>query len=80
MGLDTSSNISLWKDKALVETNVAVLWSFQVRNTSMSSERSVNTSFVKHYSTHSLFVNVVMVKLAVSRRYQYSRVTRLSFL
>lgn len=31
MGLDTSSNMSLWKDRALVEVNLAVLHSFQVR-------------------------------------------------
>src|SRR5688500_10344596 len=28
LGLDTSSNRSLWKDRALVELNLAVLWSF----------------------------------------------------
>ena len=30
MGLDTKQNRSLWKDKALVEVNIAVLSSFQV--------------------------------------------------
>lgn len=30
MGLDTSTNANLWKDQALVECNVAVLYSFQV--------------------------------------------------
>ena len=33
MGLDTNSNASLWKDRALVEANVAVIHSFQVTNT-----------------------------------------------
>ena len=30
MGLDTRKTSSLWKDQALVETNIAVLHSFQV--------------------------------------------------
>ena len=30
MGLDTKQDRSLWKDKAMVEVNVAVLSSFQV--------------------------------------------------
>lgn len=30
MGLDVSSNSTLWKDKAVVEANVAVMHSFQV--------------------------------------------------
>lgn len=30
MGLDTRSPATLWKDKAMVEVNVAVLYSFQV--------------------------------------------------
>ena len=30
MGLDTKQDRSLWKDKALVEVNIAVLSSFQV--------------------------------------------------
>lgn len=32
MGLNTSSNATLWKDKALVELNVAVMHSYQVMN------------------------------------------------
>jgi nitric oxide synthase oxygenase domain/subunit len=30
MELNTSSNASLWKDRALVELNLAVMYSFQV--------------------------------------------------
>lgn len=30
MELDTRSNMSLWKDRALVEVNISVLHSFQV--------------------------------------------------
>lgn len=32
MGLDTRTSTSLWKDKAMIEANVAVLHSFQVWN------------------------------------------------
>ena len=31
MGLDTMTNMSLWKDKALIELNYAILYSFQVK-------------------------------------------------
>ena len=47
MGLDTSSNISLWKDKALIEANVAVLYSFQVRIASINQNRIYNAPFPK---------------------------------
>ena len=30
MGLVTTTNVNLWKDQALLEANVAVLYSFQV--------------------------------------------------
>jgi nitric-oxide synthase, brain len=30
MGLDTMTNMSLWKDRALIELNYAILYSFQV--------------------------------------------------
>ena len=30
MGLDVKSNFSLWRDKALIELNYAILYSFQV--------------------------------------------------
>lgn len=33
MGLDTRKTSSLWKDQALVEINIAVLYSFQVKDT-----------------------------------------------
>ena len=31
MGFDTRKSSSLWKDRTLVEVNVAVLYSFQVK-------------------------------------------------
>lgn len=44
--LDTSTNISLWKDKALVELNEAVLYSF----------RSQNVSIVDHHTACEQFL------------------------
>ena len=35
MGLDTNRDSSLWKDRVVVEANVAVLHSFQVRKISV---------------------------------------------
>ena len=32
IGLDTRSPTNLWKDKAMIEVNIAVLHSFQVRS------------------------------------------------
>ena len=37
MGLDTKKSSSLWKDRALVEVNIAVLHSFQVSLNYMSA-------------------------------------------
>jgi nitric oxide synthase oxygenase domain/subunit len=42
MGLDTRTPVTLWKDKALVETNLAVLHSFQVILNSPASVDIVN--------------------------------------
>jgi len=38
MGLDTKNPTTLWKDRALVELNLAVLYSFQVRLDSSKEE------------------------------------------
>ncbi len=38
MGLDTSSPTTLWKDRAVLELNAAVLHSFQVINDKNESE------------------------------------------
>jgi hypothetical protein len=39
MGLDTRTNATLWKDRAVVEVNVAVMYSFQVGNRQGRSPR-----------------------------------------
>jgi nitric-oxide synthase, bacterial len=47
MGLDTKSSISLWKDKALVELNVAVLHSFRVNGVSIVDHHTAAQQFKK---------------------------------
>jgi nitric-oxide synthase len=46
--LDTSSDRTLWKDRALVELNVAVLHSFEVAGVTMSDHHTESRRFVKH--------------------------------
>ncbi|XP_053625509.1 nitric oxide synthase-like [Plodia interpunctella] len=48
MGLDTNSYASLWKDKALVEINIAVLHSFHRDNASIVDHHSASEQFIKH--------------------------------
>ncbi|XP_022819321.1 nitric oxide synthase-like protein isoform X2 [Spodoptera litura] len=48
MGLDTRTPINLWKDKALVECNVAVLHSFQQHNATIVDHHTASESFIKH--------------------------------
>lgn len=48
MGLDVSSNSSLWKDKAVVEANIAVMHSFQKANVTITDHHSASESFLKH--------------------------------
>lgn len=48
MGLDTNSFVSLWKDKALVEVNIAVLHSFHRDNVSIVDHHSASEQFQKH--------------------------------
>uniref|UniRef100_A0A670KIF4 Nitric oxide synthase n=1 Tax=Podarcis muralis TaxID=64176 RepID=A0A670KIF4_PODMU len=45
MGLDTQTTSSLWKDKAAVEMNVAILHSFQV---TIVDHHAIADSFMKH--------------------------------
>ncbi|XP_071508617.1 nitric oxide synthase, salivary gland-like [Diadema antillarum] len=48
MGLDISTNSTLWKDQALVEANVAVLHSYQKMNVTITDHHSASESFMKH--------------------------------
>ncbi|CAG7730913.1 unnamed protein product [Allacma fusca] len=49
MGLDTKNPTTLWKDRALVELNLAVLFSFQKAGVTVVDHHSASESFMKHY-------------------------------
>ena len=49
MGLDVRNPSSLWKDKALVEVNIAVLHSYQTHNITIVDHHTASESFMKHY-------------------------------
>ncbi|CRL03651.1 CLUMA_CG016518, isoform A, partial [Clunio marinus] len=53
MGLDTRNPSSLWKDKALVEINIAVLHSYQRKNITIVDHHTASESFMKHYENES---------------------------
>lgn len=48
MGLDTRRTSSLWKDKAAVELNLAVLHSFQMAKVTIVDHHAATESFMKH--------------------------------
>uniref|UniRef100_A0A1W7RA54 Nitric oxide synthase n=1 Tax=Hadrurus spadix TaxID=141984 RepID=A0A1W7RA54_9SCOR len=48
MGLDTRSASTLWKDKAVVEINIAVLYSFQLANVTIVDHHNASESYMKH--------------------------------
>ncbi|KAL3869055.1 hypothetical protein ACJMK2_041782 [Sinanodonta woodiana] len=48
MKLDTRNNSSLWKDQALVEVNVAVLYSYQEMGVTIMDHHAAAESFMKH--------------------------------
>lgn len=49
MGLDTRSKLSLWKDRALIELNCAVLHSFMVCGVSIIDHHTASTQFMRHW-------------------------------
>ena len=51
MQLDTSNNTSLWKDKALVELNYAILYSFQKANISVIDHHTISEQFLRFFET-----------------------------
>ena len=53
MELDIKNINSLWKDKALVELNYAVLSSFQNNNITITDHHSASESFMKHYENEN---------------------------
>lgn len=48
MGLDTRSHSTLWKDRAVVEVNFAVLYSFQRDNVTIMDHHGASESYMKH--------------------------------
>ena len=48
MGLDTSTNRSLWKDRAMVELNVAVLHSFETAGVTITDHHTESRRFLIH--------------------------------
>lgn len=48
LGLDTSTERSLWRDHALVELNVAVLYSFEQAGVSMTDHHTESRRFLTH--------------------------------
>ena len=48
MGLDTSTNRTLWKDKALNELNLAVLHSFTAAGVTITDHHTESARFLKH--------------------------------
>ncbi|MFC5823769.1 nitric oxide synthase oxygenase [Nonomuraea insulae] len=50
LGLDTSTERSLWRDHALVELNVAVLHSFELAGVTMTDHHTESRRFLTHLS------------------------------
>jgi nitric-oxide synthase len=48
LGLDISSDRSLWKDRALVELNLAVLWSFDRAGITLADHHTESRRFLLH--------------------------------
>jgi nitric-oxide synthase len=48
MGLDTHNDRSLWKDRALLELNTAVMHSFAADGVSMVDHHTASRQFVRH--------------------------------
>nr|O61309.1 RecName: Full=Nitric oxide synthase; AltName: Full=NOS type I; AltName: Full=Neuronal NOS; Short=N-NOS; Short=nNOS [Lymnaea stagnalis]AAC17487.1 nitric oxide synthase [Lymnaea stagnalis] len=48
MGLNTETASSLWKDRVLIEVNVAVLYSFESANVTIVNHHDASTDFISH--------------------------------
>jgi nitric-oxide synthase len=48
MGLDTSRESTLWRDRALLELNRAVLWSFEKAGVKMTDHHTESQRFIAH--------------------------------
>lgn len=59
MGLDTSTPTTLWKDRALVEMNAAVLHSFQQSGVTIVDHHTASDSFMKHCENEQRLRSVI---------------------
>ncbi|CAH1105276.1 unnamed protein product [Psylliodes chrysocephalus] len=57
MGLDTRTPVTLWKDKALVEANLAVIFSFQQKEVTIVDHHTASDSFMKHLENENRLRN-----------------------
>jgi nitric-oxide synthase len=48
LGLDTARESTLWRDRALVELNRAVLWSFEKAGVKMTDHHTESHRFLRH--------------------------------
>ena len=48
LGLDTSRESTLWRDRALIELNRAVLWSFERAGVKITDHHTESQRFIKH--------------------------------
>jgi nitric-oxide synthase, bacterial len=48
MGMDTTTNRSLWKDRAITELNLAVLYSFSSAGVTITDHHTESARFLKH--------------------------------
>ena len=53
MNLDTRTSVTLWKDRALIECNIAVLHSFQKMNVTIVDHHTASESFMKFLDNDS---------------------------
>uniref|UniRef100_A0A1B0CLH8 Nitric oxide synthase oxygenase n=2 Tax=Lutzomyia longipalpis TaxID=7200 RepID=A0A1B0CLH8_LUTLO len=57
LGLNTRNPASLWKDKTLVEVNIAVLHSFHTHGVTIVDHHTASDSFIKHLENESRLRN-----------------------
>ncbi|KAL3268497.1 hypothetical protein HHI36_007609 [Cryptolaemus montrouzieri] len=57
MGLDTRTPVTLWKDKAMIECNVAVLHSYQLKGVTIVDHHTASESFMKHLDNENRLRN-----------------------
>nr|QCX35683.1 Nitric Oxide Synthase 1b [Octopus bimaculoides] len=57
MNLDINRDSSLWKDRVLVETNLAILHSFQSHHVTISDHHTAAESFMKHFENEQRLRN-----------------------